>query len=118
VGVSADEHEKIAAPVRYPEAEHLCVELHDLLHVEHTIGDMAELEDIEDAWRLVALGELVLGIEIDRRALGVLERDRVRNAGRHVFPSLGLDAHLAELLDDIAEIGAWRDLKRHPLEIV
>src|SRR5262249_42943977 len=118
IGVAAHEYEEIAAPVRHPEAEHLGVELDDLLHVEHAIGDVAKLEDVEHARRLVAPGEFVLGIEVDRRALGIIERDRLRAPGRYIFPALGLDAHPAELLDDVAEVAAGRDLERHPLEIV
>ena len=44
VGVAAQEHEVVAAPVGDPEAQHVGVELHDLLHVEHAMGDVAELE--------------------------------------------------------------------------
>src|SRR5262249_11182834 len=83
VGVAAQEHEKVAAPVRHPEAEDLAVELHDLLHVEHAIGNVAKLEDVEDRWNAIELGKLVRGEEIKRRTLRVLEGDGLRNAGRY-----------------------------------
>jgi hypothetical protein len=44
--VAAREREKVAAPVRHPEAQHVAVDLDDLLHIENPIGDIAELEDV------------------------------------------------------------------------
>ena len=80
VGIAAQEHEEIAAPVGDAEAEHVGVEFGDLLHVAHAIGDVAELDDVEHRGLFVELGELVFGIEIDRRALGIVEAHCVRHA--------------------------------------
>ena len=40
IGIAAHEDEEIASPVRDPKAEHVSIELDDLLHVEHAIGDV------------------------------------------------------------------------------
>ena len=83
-------------PVGDPEAHHVGVELHHLLHVVDAVRDMAELERRDGGLLAVVLGELVLGVELDHRALDVGEHQRARCAGRHAVARLALDAVLRQ----------------------
>src|SRR5215471_5734511 len=112
IGVAAHEDKEVAAPIRDPEAENVAIEAHNFLDVEDPVGHVPQLEDVEDARNAIRLGELILGIEIDRRALGILERYRLGNAGRDARAALALDPVLLKLSDDLGEVAAWRDLER------
>ena len=97
IGAAAQEREGVGVPVRHPEAQHLGVELHHLLHVGDAVRDVAELERRDRRLLAVVLGEHVVGIKLDHRALDVGEDQRPRRARRNAVPLLALDAVLRQL---------------------
>ena len=100
IDAAAQEREEVVVPVGDPEAQHLGVELHRLLHVVDAMRDVAELERRDRRRLAVVLGEHVVGIELDHRALEVGEHQRPRRARRNAVALLALDAVLRQLARD------------------
>jgi hypothetical protein len=92
IGAAAQEGESVPAPVGNPEAEHVGVEGHDSLHVADTIGNVAELERHDAGRPAVLLGKSVVGKNVDSRAFGIVERDRLCDPGGNVALPFGLDS--------------------------
>ena len=89
VGVAAHEHEEIVDPVRHLEAQHARVELRDRLGIVDVERDVAELEHADAGDVLAAADRLPLLEQLDRGALGILERQHLAEAGRDVALASG-----------------------------
>ena len=77
VGAAAQEYEKVGHPIRLSEAEHVDIELRDLLHVLAMKGDVTERVR-HDAFGWKFLVEEFGALEhLDRRAFRVLKDEHV-----------------------------------------
>ena len=77
VGAAAQEREKVAHPVGDAEAEHVAIEIGDLLHLGDMEGDVAELERHDALSREFLMREGVALEHLHGRALGIGEGDHV-----------------------------------------
>ena len=117
VDAAAHEAEIIRVPVRHPEAHHVGVELHGLLHVVNAVRDVAELERRDGGLLAIVIGELIFGVELDHRTLDVGEHQSARGAGRNAVPRLALDAVLGQRARERRKVGLRRDLERQARQI-
>src|SRR5262249_13828463 len=89
IGLAAQKRERLVAPVRYPKAENVGVELHHLLHVADSVGHMAELERHDAELAQVLLGEDIFGENLDPGILRILEDDGLGDPRRNAAPPAG-----------------------------
>ena len=114
VGAAAHEHEPVGDPVRNAEAEHLAVEIGELLGLVDDEREMAELER-PDAGHggLLAGDRRLLGVDLDGGALG---SSNATTLGMPGLVSLRASQRTpsASMPRDVVEFGAGRDLEREP----
>jgi hypothetical protein len=72
---------------------------------------MAEFERHHAGEGVVIRSEGEISEDFDSSPFGILERQRVANAGRDVVASLALDTSLRQPCGDDAKVAAGRDLK-------
>ena len=109
---AAQEREEVLDPVGHAEAEHLRIELGDLLGVVDDEGDVAELERA-DADHLVMLAEIApLREQLDGRALRVLELQHLADARDRVVAQFVGNALVVQLPAHRGEVGIRRHFER------
>src|SRR5580692_3811980 len=114
VAAATQESEKVAAPVRYPETQHVAVEFHDSLHVRALVGDVAELQRHDAVERVVLWRKCEIGKNLDYGSFGILESDSLADSGRDVAALFAPDVGLLQPRGDFAKIASQRDLERQP----
>ncbi len=98
-------------PVGFAKAEHVAIELGDVLDVGDMEGDVAELVR-HDAFGLEFLVREGVALEhLHDGALGIGEHQHVGDRRLGVLAALGLDAVACDLLFEVVEIAIGRDLK-------
>ncbi len=104
VGPAAQEREEVAHPVGFAKAEHVAIELGDVLDVGDVEGDVAELER-HDAFGLEFLMREGVALEhLHDGAFGIGEHQHVGDRRLGVLAALGLDAVACDLLFELVEI--------------
>src|SRR4029450_4285949 len=111
VATAAQKREEIAHPIGFANAEHLAIELRDVLDVGDEKRDVAELVRDNAFSRKALAGEGVAFEYFHHGALRILEGDHVRDRGLGVSQALGLDAVALDLFLERAEVVLRRDLK-------
>src|SRR5262249_20524723 len=114
IGPAAQKRERVIAPVRYPKAEHVGVELHHLLHVADAVSHVAELERHDADLAQVLLGEDIFGENLNPGILRVLEDDGFGDPRRDAAPPLALDSVLRQLAGNLRKIASRRSLEGEP----
>jgi hypothetical protein len=99
-------------PVRDAKAEHVAIELHRLLNIVDAISDVAQFDRHDAGLPSVILGKRIVGKNVNQRALGIAEHDRLGDTGRHPARPLAGDAMLCESARDLRQIASGGDLKR------
>jgi hypothetical protein len=92
VGPAAQEREEIAHPVGFAKAEHVAIELGDVLDVGDVEGDVAELERHDALLLEFLMREGVAFEHLHDGALGIGEHQHVGDRRLGVLAALGLDA--------------------------
>ena len=108
IGAAAQEREEVAHPVRHAEAEHVAIEVGDLLDVFDEERDVAELVRHDALLRKFLVRELAALEHLHHGALRVLERHHLGDRRLGVVLALRLDAVRRGLLLERAEIVVGR----------
>ena len=116
IDAAAQEGEVVAHPVGDAKAQHIAVEARELLHIMDAVGDMAEFQRLNAAVLAVVRREIIFGMDLDQRALGVAEGDRVPDAGRNVRATVARQTVETQFCGKLAEIGARFHLKGKALQ--
>ena len=112
IRIAAQENEKVVDPVGDAKTEQSLVEFGNLRGVGTEEGDMAKLERADASGVGLRFQKAPLGKQLDRRPLGIWERQRFCNTGTRPLTFVAGDPLFGQLLSDLGEIRIGSDFER------
>ena len=111
IRTAAQEREEVAHPVGFAEAEHVDIELRDLLDVDAVERDVAELERHNALLLKFLMGKSATLEHFHYGAFRIFESHRFGDRRPRILLARGFDAVRRHLLVECIEVGVHRDLK-------